>query len=472
MRIHFNGAARSVTGSQYLLEVNGRRVLMECGLFQGRRAEMAERNRTFRFDPKTIDAVLLSHAHIDHSGNLPHLVKQGYAGPIYATPATSDLADIMLRDSGHIQEADAQFINKRRRKRGEPLVEPLYTLADAEQVRPYFRPKDYGEPFEVVPGLTAEFVEAGHILGSAAIRLEVEEKGRTESAGTYGKTRLWFSGDIGRNRLPILRDPVLPHDADTLIMECTYGDKPHSDPMKAHNEFHEVVLRTVERGGKVIIPAFAVGRTQELVYSLNILVAAGKLRRIPVYVDSPLAVRASQIFAHHPECYDAETLDFIRTGKHPALEFNELTYIQSVEESKALNDMKGPMIIISASGMAEAGRILHHLKNNIEDPKNTILIVGWQAPYTLGRRLADREPVVKIYGEEYRRRAEVVTIGGLSAHAGQDMLIQYALSVKKQVKKIILVHGEPDAASALQEQFRLKGLEGVIYPELYASLDI
>jgi metallo-beta-lactamase family protein len=464
MRIHFNGAAQTVTGSQYLLEVNGSRVLMECGLFQGRRAETYERNRTFHFDPKTIDAVLLSHAHIDHSGNLPHLVKQDYAGPIYATPATADLADIMLRDSGHIQEADAEFLNKRRRERGEPPVEPLYTLADAEQVNQYFRPKSYNEPFVVVPGLTVEFIEAGHILGSAAIRLEVEEKGR--------KTRFWFSGDIGRYKLPILRDPVLPHDTDYVMMECTYGDKPHSDPLEAHREFHEVVLRTVERGGKAIIPAFAVGRTQELVYSLNMLVTSGKLADIPVYVDSPLAVQASQIFERHPECYDAETLDFIRTGHHPALEFKGLKYIQSVEESKTLNDMKGPMIIISASGMAEAGRILHHLKNNIEDPRNTILIVGWQAPYTLGRRLADREPVVKIFGEEYRRRAEVVTIGGLSAHAGQDMLTQYAMSVKGQAKQIILVHGEPDAASALQERLRANGLGRLMYPELYASVNI
>ncbi len=464
MRIHFNGAAQTVTGSQYLLEVNGSRVLMECGMFQGRRAESYERNRTFRFDPKTIDAVLLSHAHIDHSGNLPHLVKNGYNGPVHATAATADLADIMLRDSGHIQEADAEYINKKNRREGKPEIEPLYTLADAEKVAPYFRPKSYSEPFEVVPGLTAEFVEAGHILGSAAIRLEIEEKGR--------KTRFWFSGDIGRDDLPLLRDPVLPHDADYVMMECTYGDKPHSDPLEAHREFHEVILRTVARGGKVIIPAFAVGRTQELVYSLNTLVASGKLAHIPVFVDSPLAVRASQIFERHPECYDAETMDFIRSGRHPALEFKGLRYVQSVEESKTLNNMPGPMIIISASGMAEAGRILHHLKNNIEDARNTILIVGWQAPYTLGRRLAEQEPVVKIFGEEYHRRAEVVTIGGLSAHAGQDMLTKYALAVKEQVKQIVLVHGEPDAATAFQEHLRANGLDQLVYPELYASLDI
>jgi len=464
MRVHFNGAAQTVTGSQYLLEVNGSRVLMECGLFQGRREETYSRNLTFQFDPKSIAAVLLSHAHIDHSGNLPHLVKNGYSGPIHATAATADLADILLRDSGHIQEADAEFVNKKNAERGRPPVEPLYTLADAEQVDQYFQPKNYNQPFEVVPGLSAEFIEAGHILGSAAIRLEVEEKGR--------KTRLWFSGDIGRRGLPILRDPVLPSGVDYLMMESTYGDKPHSDPEEAHREFHAVVLRTLGRGGKVIIPAFAVGRTQELVYSLNQLVGSGRLTHVPVYVDSPLAIQASQIFERHPECYDAETLQFIRTRKHPALEFDGLKYVQSVEESKALNNMKEPMIIISASGMAEAGRILHHLKNNIENPRNSILIVGWQAPDTLGRRLADREPTVRIFGEEYRVRAEMVTIGGLSAHAGQDMLTEYALAVKDMVKEVILVHGETDAASALENRLSAGGIQRVVYPDLYSVLDL
>ena len=464
MKITFNGAARTVTGSQYLLELNGSRILLECGLFQGRRVETYQRNRTFQFNPKTIDAVLLSHAHIDHSGNLPNLIKQQYRGPIYATPATVDLANVMLQDSGHIHEADAEFMNKKRLRHGELPLEPLYTLADAEQVAQYFHPKDYGQPFEVLPGLMAEFVEAGHILGSAAIHLEVQEKGR--------KTRFWFSGDIGRYELPLLRDPVLPHDTDTLMMECTYGDKPHDNPLVAHHEFHEVVQQAIVRGGKVIIPAFAVGRTQELVYSLNMLVTSGKLMHIPVFVDSPLALHATQVFDKHPECFDSETLEFIRSGEHPALNFSGLKYIQSVEESKALNNQKGPMIIISASGMAEAGRILHHLKNNIEDEKNTILIVGWQAPNTLGRRLADREPVVKIFGEEYQRRAAVMTIGGLSSHAGQDTLVKYALAAKDQLKQIILVHGEEDAAIAFQERLRLNGLDRFVYPDLYATLEI
>jgi metallo-beta-lactamase family protein len=464
MRIHFNGAAQTVTGSQYLLEVNGSHFLMECGLFQGHRAETYDRNRSFHFDPRRIDAVLLSHAHIDHSGNLPHLVKQGFVGPIYATPATADLADIMLRDSGHIQEADAAFINKKHLHGNEPPAEPLYTLADAEKVAPHFKPIDYNQKFEAVPGVSAEFIEAGHILGSAAIRLEFR--------GTSGPSSLWFSGDIGRDDMPILRDPVLPHDADILMMECTYGDKPHGDPMEAHREFHEAVLRTIGRGGKVIIPAFAVGRTQDLVYSLNLLVSSGQLKQIPVFVDSPLAVQASEIFTKHPECYDRETQDFIQRGQHPALTFAGLKYVQSVEESKALNDLKGPMIIISASGMAETGRILHHLKNNIEDARNAILIVGWQAPDTLGRRLAEREKTVRIFGQNYTRRAEVVTIGGLSAHAGQEMLTKYALAVKDRVRQVILVHGESGAATAFQAQLDTHGFQRIMYPDLYASLEI
>ena len=406
----------------------------------------------------------LSHAHIDHSGNLPHLVKHGFGGPIFATRATVDLADIMLRDSGHIQESDAMFVNKKRAKRGEPLIEPLYTMEDAEQVASHFRPMEYEQTFEAAPGLTARFVEAGHILGSAAVSLEIEENGR--------KVRLWFSGDIGRRKLPLLRDPVLPEGTDYLLMESTYGDKPHRDPDAAYKEFREVVIRTIKRDGKIIIPCFAVGRTQELVYFLNEMVNDGSIRHIPVFVDSPLAVNATDIFRKHPECFDKETHDFIRQYRHPALEFKGLTYTRSVEESKALNERKDPMVIISASGMAEAGRILHHLRNNIENPRNTVLIVGWQAPYTLGRRLAEREKRIKIFGEAFTRRAEVETIGGLSAHAGQDLLVEYALTVKDQVKKVFLVHGEEKSASALCEKLSEKNLSQVYYPELHSTVEI
>ena len=459
MQITFHGAARTVTGSMHLLEVNGARLLLDCGLYQGRRKESYERNLNFPFDPRTIDAVILSHAHIDHCGNLPNLVKQGFTGQIYTTPASAYLASIMLADSARIQEADIFFANKYGRARGEDLVEPLYTQRDAERVSELLQGIPYGQSFSPVNGVEIQLADAGHILGSAAVDLQIEEKGR--------KLRVWFSGDIGRRKLPILRDPVLPYTADFLIMESTYGDESHRNPEMAFAELLDVVKRTVERGGRLIIPAFAVGRTQELVYNLNLMMTANPALRMPVYVDSPLAVEASQAFIKFPECYDEETNAFIRTNRHPALNFDQLTYIRSVEESKALDDQKGPMVIIAASGMAENGRILHHLRNSIEDPRTTILIVSWQAPYTLGRRLADREERVKIFGEVYYRRANVVTIGGLSAHAGQDLLMEYALRVKESAKQVFLVHGEERPAQVLMEQLAAQGMKQVLYPNLH-----
>ncbi|MCJ7703424.1 MAG: MBL fold metallo-hydrolase [Anaerolineales bacterium] len=465
MQIHFHGAAQTVTGSQHLLEINGHKLLLECGLFQGRRKESYRRNRNFPFDPCEIDAVILSHAHIDHSGNLPHLVKKGYTGSIYTTPPTAHLGNIMLLDSGHIHESDAKYMNKKRVKKGEAPIEPLYTQEDAGAVAQHFSTYPYQQPFEPLPGVVARFVDAGHILGSAAVILDIEERGR--------KFRLWFSGDIGRRDLPLLKDPVLPYDVDYLLMECTYGDKPHDHPQHAFDELKQVVSETVQRGGKVIIPAFAVGRTQELVYCLHQMLDQGAIPRVPVFVDSPLAVNASDIFRAHPEVFDDETKDFILHDRHKAaLGFDLLTYTRSVEESKAINFVKGPAIIISASGMAETGRILHHLKNNIEDPKNTILIVSWQAPYTLGRRLAEREVKVKIFGEVYRRRAQVATIGGLSAHAGQTFLMEYALASRDRLKKVFLVHGETRGAEPLMEKLRQKGLSDVYFPQAQTRLDI
>ena len=465
MRIHFHGAAQTVTGSQHLLEINGHRILLDCGLYQGRRSETYSRNLNFSYDPRKVDAVILSHAHIDHCGNLPNLVQDGFSGPIYATHATVDLGTIMMADSGRIQESDAEWVNKKRARRGEEPIEPLYTEADAQHAADLFRGVHYEEPFEVVPGVIARFVEAGHILGSASVSLEIEEKEK--------KTKLWFSGDIGRYKLPLLRDPVLPDESvDYLLMESTYGDKSHNDPSLAFDEFQEVVARTLKRGGKVIIPAFAVGRTQELVYNLNIMMFERDVPRVPVYVDSPLAVNASDIFRKHPECFDEETRQFVAEARHPALDFKMLTYVRSVDESKALNTRKEPMIIISASGMAETGRILHHLRNNIEDPKNTVCIVSWQAPYTLGRRLADREKHIKIFGEPYTVKAEVATIGGLSGHAGQNLLVDYATSVKETVKKVFLVHGEERSAIPLTAKLNEKGMHEVYYPELHSSYEI
>ena len=464
MRIVFHGAAQTVTGSMHLLEVNGSRVLLECGLYQGRRKDSFERNRLFPFDPRKVDAVVLSHAHIDHSGNLPNLIKQGFEKQIYATPASVDLADIMLRDSGHIQEADAAYINYREKRHGADMAEPLYTQEDAAGVRALMKPVELGIPFEPAPGVVCRFVEAGHILGSAAMSMEIEERGK--------KTTLWFSGDIGRRRLPLLRDPVLPEAVDLLIMECTYGDKPHRDPQAAFDELREVVARTVKRGGKVVIPSFAVGRTQEIVYNLHKMMNAHEIPSVPVFVDSPLAVNTTEVFKKHHECLDKETWDFMEDTHHPALEFEQLTYIHSVDESKALNLRKEPMVIIAASGMAETGRILHHLKNNIEDPRSTILIVSWQAPDTLGRRLADREEHVKIFGDVLQRRAEVATIGGLSAHAGQDLLLEYARAGLGRRDGIFLVHGEPKSALPFQEKLAGLGMAEVHYPVMHQAVEI
>ncbi|MBE0672925.1 MAG: MBL fold metallo-hydrolase [Anaerolineales bacterium] len=464
MRISFHGAAHTVTGSQHLIEVNGSKLLLDCGLYQGRRADTYERNLNFRYTPRDIDGVILSHAHIDHAGNLPNLVKQGYERNIFATHATVDLASLMIRDSGRIQESDAEFVNKKRAQRGEPLIEPLYTEQDAEEVAGMFKGVDYEEAFEPVPGVIARFYEAGHILGSAGVSLEIEEKGK--------KIRLWFSGDIGRYKLPLLRDPVLPEAVDYMIMESTYGDKSHSDPGLAYTEFRDVVKRTVERGGKVIVPAFAVGRTQELVFNLNQMMTDGDIPNVPVYVDSPLAVNATDVFKRHLECFDDETRKYVEEARHPALDSKMLTYIRSVDESKALNERTDPMVIISASGMVEAGRILHHVKNNIENPKNTICIVSWQAPHTLGRRLADRELQVRIYGESYDRKCDIATIGGLSGHAGQDLLVKYAIGVKDSVKQIFLVHGEEKQAMTLKGLLHERKLSQVHYPDLHESVDL
>jgi metallo-beta-lactamase family protein len=476
MRIDFYGAAQTVTGSQHLLSINGKRLLLECGLYQGRRRDSFERNRNLPFDARRVDAAILSHAHIDHSGNLPNLVKSGFEGPIFATRATAHLANIMLMDSAHVQEMDAAYVNKKRMKTGDPsqrsardevLVEPIYSLEDAAQVAQNFWPVGYDETFEPIPGVQAKLVDAGHILGSAAVVLDIEEAGR--------KFRLWFSGDIGRRNLPLVRDPILPEAADYMIMECTYGDKPHREPELAYDELRRVVNRTIQRGGKVIIPAFAVGRTQELVYNFHRMMEAGEIARIPIFVDSPLAINASEVFRQHPECFDEETREFIRTNRHhSALGFDKLIYTRSVEESKAINTRDEPMVIISASGMAEVGRILHHLKNNIENPRNTVLIVSWQAPHTLGRRLADREKEVRIFGERYDVRAEVATIGGLSAHAGQSFLVEYAEAVKEQVRQIYLVHGEVKAAEALRLKLTERGIDGgrLAYPEMGSRVEV
>ena len=465
MNITFYGAARTVTGSMHLLQVGQQKILLDCGLYQGRRQESYKRNRNFPFSPADLDAVILSHAHIDHSGNLPNLVKQGYRGPIYTTHATAHLDNIMLLDAGYIHEKDAEYLNKRLGKQGKPLIEPLYTKEDAARVAPLFHCLDYEKIFEPVPGIKAHLVDAGHILGSASVVIDVED-------GKSSK-RLWFSGDIGRPGLQLIQDPVLPKKADYLIMESTYGDTKKRDPEAAFVELKEVVQRTIHRKGRVIIPAFAVGRTQELVFGLHKMMENDDIPEIPIFVDSPLAIRASQVFREHPECFDEETRQFIAEDKHhAALGFDRLKYTLSVDESKAINFTKPPYVVISASGMAETGRILHHLKNHIEDSRNTVLIVSWQAPHTLGRRLADQEKNIKIFGKKYVRRAEVVTINGFSAHAGQDGLLDYANATRDTLKKVFLVHGEPRGAEPLLEKLQEQGILDVVYPEPGAKFEL
>jgi len=465
MKITFHGAAQTVTGSRHLLEINGKHLLLDCGLYQGRRKETVRRNSEFPFDVRDIDSVILSHAHIDHSGNLPNLVRQGYEGPILATNASVHLVDIMTRDSGHIQEADAEFVNRKRAKKGEPPIEPLYTIEDAVRAAEQLVQQGYDTPFEPLPGVTARLVEAGHILGSAAVILELEENGR--------QVRLMFSGDIGRPLMPIVRDPVPPQDVDYLILESTYGDSEHDSPVRAFDSLQEVISRTVGRGGKIICPAFAVGRTQTLVYYVHQMMDHGDIPKIPVFVDSPLAVNVTDIFREHPECFDAEATAFLHEDPHgAALGFDRLTYTRSVAESKAINDIEGPVIIISASGMVETGRILHHLKNNIHDERNTVLITSWMAPHTLGRRLAEGEKDILIFGEPYHVKSEVASINGLSAHADQPYLLDYGLASKDTLKGIFLVHGEPRAALVLQEKLKEAGVDPVHYPEMGEEVEL
>ncbi len=459
MRLTFLGAVRTVTGSMHLLEANGHRVLLDCGLFQGRRAEAYERNLNFPFDPAEIDAVVLSHAHIDHSGNIPNLVKQGFRGNIWATPATRDLCAAMLRDSGHIHEKDVEYVNKRRARRGLPPVAPLYTLQEATDSLAYFISIGYNRPFWVVPGIRATFLDAGHILGSAMILLEITEEGQTH--------RLLFSGDVGRKGLAILRDPTPAPPADFIIMESTYGSRRHETPDEARAILRRVINETFRRRGKVIIPAFAVGRTQELVYALHQLTLEHKIPTLPIYVDSPLAVNVTEIFRLHPECYDEETRAFLTEyQRRDPFGFYRLQYIREVEQSKELNFLRDSAVIISASGMCEAGRILHHLKNNIEDPSNTILFVGFQAEHTLGRKLVDGWTRVRIFGEEYDVRARIERIDGYSAHADRDELLDWVRpAIQQGNPRIFLVHGELESMQTLADALRSAGAHRVDIPK-------
>ncbi len=447
MRLTFHGAAGTVTGSQHLVEVNGHRILLDCGLFQGKRKEAFERNRQTPFDAASVDALILSHAHIDHSGNIPSLVRRGFSGNIIATPATRDLCAMMLQDSAHIQQRDVEYVNKRRKRQGKNLFEPLYTHDDVIASMELFVSCPYNRPLPVVPGVTLTFVDAGHMLGSASVILDIEDRDEKRDI------RLVFSGDIGQPGLPIIRDPVPIRDgADVLIMESTYGNRLHDPAADTLNALKLVIQQAYEQRGAVIIPAFAVGRTQQIVYSLHQLYTSGEVPPIPVFVDSPLATSITQVYRLHPEIYDRETAAFMADDddRNP-FGFDMLQYTRSVEESKRLNSMQEPLVIISASGMMEAGRVLHHLRNRIEDPRTTILIVGWMAPDTLGRRIMEEQEVVRIFGEEFTRRAQVKAILGFSGHGDRNDLLAWAGAMQRKPARTFLVHGEPDAAEALKQ---------------------
>ncbi|MBU2491165.1 MAG: MBL fold metallo-hydrolase [Bacteroidetes bacterium] len=458
MRIQFIGAAQTVTGSMHLIEVNNKKFLLDCGLYQGKRKEAFEINRKFEyFDPAEIDFVILSHAHIDHAGNLPSLIKKGFKGNIYSTFATKDLASIMLMDSAHIQEKDVEFVNKRRKKQNKNLFEPLYTEDDARETLKHFVGVNYYHEFEISEGIKLSFVDAGHILGSAVTFLRINENGRVIHFG--------FSGDLGRPNLPILKDPEKIPDVEFFICESTYGGRTHENPNDAEAKLVEVIKKAIERKSKIIVPAFSVGRTQELVYALHKIFDSKLCPRIPVYVDSPLAVNATEVFRLHPECFDKETAKFIIEKKDP-FGFNQLNYISDVEDSKALNSFDGPFIIISSSGMCEAGRILHHLLNNIENPDNIVLIVGYAAMHTLARRIIEKQPVVKIFGDEMKLNAEVIVMESFSAHADADELINYCNQFDKgRMQNIFLVHGESDQQNIFSEKLKAIGFANITIPK-------
>jgi len=469
MKITFNGATRTVTGSQYLLEVNGHRILLDCGLFQGKRKEAFELNRKCHLEGENIDVLVLSHAHIDHSGNIPSLVKRGFQGDIVCTSATRDLCAAMLMDSAHIQERDVEFVNKRRAQQGKNLFEPLYTKEDAVKAMEYFMGIAYNRKRRILPGVELTLYDAGHILGSAHVLLEIEDKDSGKDVS------LVFSGDIGRPDIPIIRDPQpITQGTDILIIESTYGNRSLPPYPEAEKELEGIIRETYKRGGSVLIPAFAVGRTQQLVYALHKLYHEERIPPMPIYVDSPLAKSITDVFRLHPETYDREIRDFLlKDNDNNPFSFDIMRYTQTVQESKELNAMKVPMIIMSASGMMEHGRILHHLKNRIADHRNTILVTGWQAPYTLGRRIVEKQPVVKIFGEEYPLKAKVEILTGFSGHADREGLLAWASAMKKKPGQTFVVHGEEKSAEAFAGALRTEaGFEKIDIPEMYQTFEL
>jgi len=466
MKIKFAGAAGEVTGSKHLITFNGKKILLDCGMFQGRRRESDEKNLHPLFDAKEIDIVILSHAHMDHSGNLPYLVKKGFKGPIYCTHATRDVANYMLLDSAAIQENEFKWMQKHRKKfEAGAMKEPFYTLEDAEKTLKLFRSVDYEQSFVVDDGVVASFYDAGHILGSALVHMIFYDKKSKKHL------RFCFTGDLGRRGLPILRDPQPIPETDVLVTETTYGNRLHPPITSIDGDLATIVNEACKRGGKLLIPSFALERAQEVIYHLNLLHTAKRIPEIPIYVDSPLAGNITEVFRSHPECFDKKTfMEFIEKGDNP-FGFGQLKYTRTAEESKALNEKKGPMIIIAASGMCEHGRILHHLRNNVSNPKNIVLIVGYQAEHTLGRKLVNGEKRVNIFGDPYEVRASVYVMDAFSGHADRSDLLDYITKIKK-LKKIFLVHGEQTQLEFFKGALAENGFKDVHIPFLGEEVEI
>ena len=461
MILQFWGAAQTVTGSMHLVEADGHRLLLDCGMAQGRREEAKKLNSEFPFDPEKIDAVVLSHAHLDHSGKLPMLVKKGFSGSIFSTSATRDLCSAMLADSASLQEMDAKYVNRQNEKQGLPFIKPLYTLHDVARTMRLFQTVEFQRPLEILPGIKMTFRNAGHILGLASVSLEIAE-GRDKKK----VTALAFTGDLGRKGAAVVKDPDIIDRADVLITESTYGGRDHGPMDEARKNLARVVRETANNGGLLIIPAFAVGRTQDVVYHLHDLMQSKEIPQMPVYVDSPLATNITEIFRAHPECFDEETEQLLmQDGGDDPFGFNMLRYTRSTEESKKLNNIRRPAIIISASGMCEGGRVLHHLRRNIGDPNTTVLFVGFQAENTLGRKLLRGDKTARIYGEEHEVRARMEKIDGYSAHADEGEMLDFINAIPNRPKHVFVVHGEPDATAAMATGLARLGIEDIAIPE-------
>ena len=453
MKITFLGATRTVTGSNFLVEGAGKKFLVDCGMYQGKAEDEFQNEEPFDFEINEIDFVLLTHAHIDHSGRIPKLYKEGYRNPIITTKATCDLCSIMLPDSGHIQEMESEWKNKKRKRKGKEAIEPMYTAEIAAECLEIFRPVQYDEIIEIDQNLHVRFNDAGHMLGSSIIEVWINEDGKQK--------KIVFTGDLGNNDIPLLDAPTMIEDADYLVMESTYGGRLHIRNDEKAETFLNIVYETIQKGGTVVIPSFAVGRTQEILYELNNLKDVSHseefmqkynvLMHTPVYVDSPLAISATEVFMENMELFDEETQKLIESGDNP-LEFPGLKFTRTADESKELNEKNEPSIIISASGMCEVGRIKHHLKHNIWNPNSTILFVGYQAPGTLGRKIVDGDKMVKIFGEEIAVHARIEYIEGYSGHADQEALMDFVYSFRNKPKHIFLVHGEPEGQEILKDK--------------------